>query len=330
MHPDPRRVCVIGLGSGVTLGAALTHPIEQVDVIEISPEVVEASAFFVTENRDALRDPRTRLILGDGRSHLLLSQSRYDVIISEPSNPWMAGVASLFTREFFLAARARLAPGGLLMQWAHTYSISDADLRSIVATFVSVFPDATAWLVGESDLLLVGATAPVAALETGLASSWSRPGVAADLAGVTIHDPFSVLSLYLAGGPELQQYAAGAVIQSDDLLRLEYSGPRALYGSFQQTNVERLGDVARRAALPPAIERGRSRPTASELRNRGLMQLQAGAVDLGYSDLRAAVMASPADAEALHGLARAAARLGRLDEAERLLADAAYGSDPHA
>ncbi len=94
------------------------------DIVEISPEVVEASRFFDRENGRALATPGVRLIVGDGRSHLLLTPQRYDVIVSEPSNPWMAGVAALFTREFFEAARARLKPDGLLCQWAHTYDIS--------------------------------------------------------------------------------------------------------------------------------------------------------------------------------------------------------------
>jgi spermidine synthase len=323
LHPDPRRVCVIGLGSGVTLGASLTHPVERVDVVEISPEVVEASSFFAAENHNALNDPRTALINGDGRSHLILSTEQYDVIISEPSNPWMAGVASLFTREFFLAARARLAPGGILMQWAHTYSISDDDLRSIVATFVSVFPDGSAWLVAESDLLLVGATGPIAALEHGISAAWSRPGVAADLAEAAVRDPFSVLSLYVAGGGELQDYAGDAPVQTDDRLLLEYSAPRTIYGFFQQANVERLRQVERSARQPPAVARARAEATPAEWRNRGLMQLKAGAVDLAYANLRDAVMNAPSDAEALNGLARAAARSGRLEGTERLLKEIA-------
>jgi spermidine synthase len=321
LHPNPRRVCVIGLGSGVTLGASLTHPVERVDVIEISPEVVEASSFFAAENHNALNDPRTALIVGDGRSHLLLSTEQYDVIISEPSNPWMAGVASLFTREFFLAARARLAPGGILMQWAHTYSISDADLRSIVATFVSVFPAGSAWLVAESDLLLVGATGPVSALEDGVSAAWSRPGVAADLAEAAVRDPFSVLSLYVAGGGELQHYAGDALVQSDDRLLLEYSAPRAVYGVFQRANVERLRELERTARQPQAVSHAREEATPAEWRNRGLMQLKAGAVDLAYADLREAVTKAPSDAEALNGLARAAARLGRLEETEKMLSE---------
>ena len=163
LHDNPRDVAIIGLGSGVTVGAALRHPIARADVIEISPEVVEASASFIIENRHALADSRTHLLVGDGRSHLQLSRRRYDVIISEPSNPWIAGVAALFTREFFLTARDRLAPGGLICQWANAYNISDSDLRAIVATFQSVFPHGTAWLVGADDsCCCVGRGAPSA------------------------------------------------------------------------------------------------------------------------------------------------------------------------
>ena len=134
VHGQARDICIIGLGSGVTLGSALSSGVvEHADVVEISPEVVEASHFFDRENGSALAKPGVRLIVGDGRSHLLLTPQRYDVIVSEPSNPWMAGVASLFTREFFEAARARLKPDGLLCQWAHTYDISPQDLQSIVA-----------------------------------------------------------------------------------------------------------------------------------------------------------------------------------------------------
>ena len=213
MHPSPRSVGIIGLGSGVTLGSALTHPVSAVDVIEISPEVVEASRYFEAENRHALDDPRTRLIVGDGRSHLALSSRQYDVIVSEPSNPWMAGVAALFTREFFTILRSRLSPGGLICQWAHTYDISPEDLRSIVATFVSVFPDGTMWLVGNGDLLMVGTAGPLGSALERIESSWQRPGVAADLQSVAISAPFSLWSLFAGGGDELRAYAGDAAVQ---------------------------------------------------------------------------------------------------------------------
>ena len=319
LHPAPRSVYVIGLGSGVTLGAALTHPITRAVVSEISPEVVAASSTFRGENHDALRDRRTRLIPGDGRSHLLLSSDQYDVIISEPSNPWMAGVSTLFTREFFDAARAHLRPGGILCQWAHTYNISDVDLRSIVATFLSTFPDGSAWLVGQSDLLLIGSLTPIRALDEGVRDAWMRPGVAADLAEVEVRSPFSILTLFVAGGSDLRRYAGDAPVQSDDRLALEFSAPRAIYGRYQSANVGALESLAARAMPPGAVADSQARATAHDWRSRAAMQLKADAPALAYRDSLEAAARAPDDPDVLAGLVAAAAASSRLDAAERHL-----------
>ncbi len=319
LHPRPQTVCILGLGSGVTVGAALRHPVERVDVLEISPEVVAASEHFAAENHEALKDPRTRVVVGDGRSHLLLSGDRWDVIISEPSNPWLAGVAALFTREFLEGARQHLAPGGILCQWAHTYQMTPQDLRSIVRTFVSVFPEGTAWLVGEGDLLLIGSTGPLKALDTGLASAFAGPGVAADLAEVSVHDPFSLLTLFVARGADLRQYAADAVVQSDDRLALGDSAPLAIYGRFQEANVATLGELARQADRPPAVSAAVTAATAEQWRHRGDMELKASAFALAYDAFAQASAKDPSDTAALDGLVRAAVGAGRLPAATALL-----------
>jgi spermidine synthase len=235
LHADPQEICIIGLGSGVTVGSALAPGVvRHADVVEISPEVVNASAFFERENGRALDMPGVRLIVGDGRSHLLLSARRYDVIVSEPSNPWMAGIGALFTREFFEAARARLKPDGLICQWAHTYDISPNDLRSIVRTFASVFPESTMWLVGEGDLLLIGSNG--AAIESRLAAiatRWqlgSTPALLNDVAIAGSAAPFALLSMFAGGPAEVKRFGAGAAIQSDDRMALEFSTPRAIAG----------------------------------------------------------------------------------------------------
>ena len=235
----------------------------------------------------------------------------------------MAGVATLFTREFFLQARSRLAPGGILCQWAHTYNITDGDLRSIVGTFLSVFPDGSAWLVGEGDLLLIGSTTPLAALDEGLARAWARPGVAADLAEVGARDPFSLLTLFVGRGPELRRYATGAIAQSDDRLALEFSAPRAIYGRFQDSNVDRLRQVAAVAPAPPAVTRARASATAAEWKHLGQMELQADAPGLAYDAFRESLTRMPDDAEALDGFAHAAAASSRLGQAETFLRDRA-------
>jgi spermidine synthase len=330
IHGRAEEICIIGLGSGVTVGAALAPGVvRRADVVEISPEVVEASHHFDVENGRALAQPGVRLIVGDGRSHLLLTPRRYDVIVSEPSNPWMAGVASLFTREFFEAARSKLKPGGLLCQWAHTYDISPADLRSIVRTFASVFPQATLWLVGDGDLLLIGVNGDtaggivprLAAIDAGA----SQGTTAALLAGVGVTGgtaPFTLLSLFAGGPADVARYAGDAVIQTDDRTALEYSAPRGIYGRTKDENV-----VAIRALAPerPAVVRQAfERADAAAWASRGMMELRAQSFATAYDAFRRATAIDSRHVAALSGLSDAAGGAGRLnDEREWLRALAA-------
>jgi spermidine synthase len=305
LHHDPKKVFIIGLGSGMTAGAALTHPIERAEVIEISPEVVKASEFFKAENGNALADPRTKLIVGDGRSHLALSEQKYDVIISEPSNPWIAGVASLFTKEFFESARDRLAPGGVMCQWANAYSIGLADLRSIIATFTSVFPDGTVWLVGGNDVLLIATSERGLATER-VATRMTRDAVAADLRSVSVVDSFSLLSLIVAGRDELVPYVGDAPILTDDRLTLEFTAPRELHSREAGQNGAALrSGVAHR---PPSerASHGVDSATAAQWRNRGTMLARADHHQLALEDYLRAVNRDPTDAEALDGLVKSA------------------------
>jgi spermidine synthase len=318
LHPNPKQVAILGLGSGVTLGSALTHPVEHADVLEISPEVVQASRFFETENHRALSDPRTHLIVGDGRSHLLLTREQYDVIVSEPSNPWMAGIASLFTREFFEAARERLAPDGVLCQWAHTYDISTADLQSIVATFTSVFPDASLWLVGDGDVMLIGSNTPVANRLAGLAETWQRPGVSEDLASVGAREPFHILSMLIAVGDRLKGWAGQAPIQTDNRAKLEFSGPQSLFGAGQEDNAALLRELAR-AGRPPAVEEAIRSASAADWRDRGWMFFHADGFRPAYDDFARALAADPHDQGAIDGLVRVSTPAGRSVDARALL-----------
>ncbi len=326
LHPNPRSAAILGLGSGVTLGSALTHGLERATVLEISPEVVEASRFFDAENHRALADPRTRLIVGDGRTHLLLSDERYDVIVSEPSNPWMAGIASLFTREFFELARTRLNDGGILCQWAHTYDISDGDLRSIVATFLSVFPDGTLWLVGDADVLLIGSTAPLTDRLDGMAQAWRRPWVVEDLAGVGARDPFALLSLYVADGAALADWSAGARIQTDDRGRLEFSGPRSVFGGQRTDNAKLLRDLVAGRPRPPAVQQALDSATPDQWTHFGEMLRRADSHRAAYEAFLRALDGNPRDPVALDGLVNASAPLGRSADARSYISGLA--ADP--
>ena len=159
-HRNAKRVMVLGLASGITAGEVLHYPVERLDVLEIGRQVVEASRFFLPWNNNVLSDPRTDLIVQDGRAHLQLTDRTYDVIISEPSNPWMAGLATLFTREFFTLVRNRLDSDGIFVQWLHAYSMDWPTYALVGRTFADVFPNSalvvTNPLMSGADCLLVG------------------------------------------------------------------------------------------------------------------------------------------------------------------------------
>ena len=314
LHENPKEVFILGLGSGVTAGAALTHSITRADVVEISPEVVAAAAFFSAENQNALADPRTHLIVGDGRSHLLLSDRKYDVIVSEPSNPWIAGVASLFTREFFESARDRLAPGGIICQWANAYNISASDLRSIVATFRSVFPSGTVWLVGADDVLLLASADPIDSRLSNIQHAMSRPKVRADLETVGVRDSFSLLSLFIGGRAELDRYTEGARVFDDDRSTLEFSAPRELHNRRAGENGETLSRLLRDGG-PVVIKDARAAAGAVEWRNRAAMLAKADVHQLAYDDYVRALTIDPSDQASLDGLVRAAVLTRRASDA---------------
>ncbi len=158
----PRDVLVVGLASGVTAGTALRDPrVERLVIAEIEPAVVAAEAFFRDVNGSPLTDPRSTLVVGDARAWLAAGEQRFDVIVSEPSNPWITGVSSLFTREYWTLVRSRLRPGGVVCQWVQTYGLGTDELRALLRTFRSVFPDAVVFeSIEGADLLLVAGGDP--------------------------------------------------------------------------------------------------------------------------------------------------------------------------
>ena len=159
-HRDPKRVMVLGLASGITTGEILHYPVERLDIVEINEKVVKASEFFNSWNNNVLYDTRTNLIIQDGRAHLNLTDRKYNVIISEPSNPWMAGLAALFTHDFFTLVRDKLYDGGLFAQWIHSYQMDWPTFALVGRTFAQVFPNSLLIVTKPStrggDYLLVG------------------------------------------------------------------------------------------------------------------------------------------------------------------------------
>jgi spermidine synthase len=228
LHPDPRAVLVIGLGGGTTAGAVARHPAERLDVVEIEPAVIEASAFFTRENGDVLKDSRLRMTIADGGNYLLTTPERYDVIISEPSNPWIGGIASLFSVEFFELARQRLRPGGIMAQWVQAYSLPPVDYQMIVKTFGSVFPATSVWHITAGDYLLLGRMAPAPIDLALLAARYeANPALRRDLESIEVRAWPGVLGYFMLGEADAVRYSGGAPLNTDDRLPLEFSAPHA-------------------------------------------------------------------------------------------------------
>ncbi|MBI2902400.1 MAG: fused MFS/spermidine synthase [Candidatus Methylomirabilis oxyfera] len=245
LHPRPERVLIIGLGSGVTAGAVAQHPlVREIDVVELEPAVVEASNFFAQENRGVLRDPRVRVVIGDGRNVILGSSKRYDVISSEPSNPWIAGVANLFSEEFYRLARRRLADDGIMAQWVQGYSLFPRDLKMILNTFRQVFPHSTLWRTLQADYLLVGTASPLrvdyALLERRIAGS---PTVREDMASLRLGSALDLLTLFVMDEAALARFVQGSPVNTDDKPLLEFAAPMSLYADTAEENYRLLREA---------------------------------------------------------------------------------------
>lgn len=233
LHPEPKDVLVIGLGSGVTLGTLLHYPtIRRADCVEISGEVVEASRFFAPWNDSFHLDPRHRMILDDARNYLLLSDGTYDVITSEPSNPWIAGVGTLFTRESFSLARDRLRDGGLYVQWLGLLKMETDDFKAVIRTFTDVFPESALFSINAGvDYLLAGSSgaAPPRFDWARVRETLADDAVFRHRETLGLPSPEHLLLTHIANGEALRRFAGGGVTIRDDRNRLESSMARNLH-----------------------------------------------------------------------------------------------------
>jgi spermidine synthase len=273
IHPAPRAVLVIGLGSGMTAGAVARHAVERIDIAEIEPAVVDASRFFIPWHGDVLRDARVRSVIADGRNFLLTTPIRYDVIISEPSNPWIGGLASLFSAEFFALARTRLQPGGIMAQWLQGYNLPPEDFRMVVRTFRGAFPGTSIWPTSGGDYLLLGRT-EARPLDLELIKDRFRrnPALRSDLARLRVDAWAGVLGYFGLGEGDAARLAEGAGLNTDDRLPLEFSAPRALYVNTSERNRELLRGF-KTADLPDVTPDSRAELEQAEVRY---------AIGLGY------------------------------------------------
>lgn len=245
LHPEARKALVIGLGTGSTGGWLGVVPgMERVDVVELEPAIVDIAEALAEVNHDVVRNPRVRIQIGDAREVLLASPERYDLVFSEPSNPYRAGIASLFTREYYQAVSQRLEPGGLFLQWVQGYEVDTTTVRTVLTTLRTVFPSIQAWRT-HRDLFLLASHEPLVPdtevlrprlaafpFDVALRSAWR----VADLEGFLAH--------FVAAPPLLEDLARREPrhLNTDDRNRVEFGFARSVGrgGSFQLSALRRL------------------------------------------------------------------------------------------
>lgn len=161
-HPGPKKAMVVGLGTGQTAGwMAAISGMERVDVAELEPAILRYAAECAVTNQNVLENPKVKITIGDAREILLTSREKYDIVFSEPSNPYRAGVSGLFTQDFYQAVVPRLEQDGMFLQWLQAYAVDAQTVRSVIATLASVFPHVETWVTKEGDLLLIATLEPL-------------------------------------------------------------------------------------------------------------------------------------------------------------------------
>ncbi|RKG96318.1 spermidine synthase [Corallococcus carmarthensis] len=252
LHPEPRAALVIGLGTGSTAGWLGRVPtMERVDVVEIESAILEVARRCHAVNADVMDNPKVHTSIGDAREVLLTTRQRYDIIFSEPSNPYRAGISSLFTREFYQAAKQRLAEGGLFLQWLQAYEVDALTVQSAYATLSSEFASVDTWQTQSGDLLLVASTQPLPHDLAKLRARLTQEPYRTAMQAVWRTDELEGVLAHFIGNAQLAKVAAerGAMmINTDDLSSTEFAFARSLGRSafFSTADLRR---VARRLQL---------------------------------------------------------------------------------
>jgi spermidine synthase len=254
LNLDARSVLVIGHGSGITAGSVLRHPVERLDVVEISSSVLNADHLFRDHNYGVLADPRTHAYVDDGQSFLRTVPRKYDVIISEPSNPWISGIGGLFTVDFFEAARSKLNPGGVFCLWFHAYEQSDETLDLVVRTLGAVFPHAVMFTDFDfMDLVWVASESPIVADFGGMEARFDEPAIRNDLARIGVTNLAGLLLHHAVSAERFQGLLGPGPVNTSSHQLLEYAAARSF---FREDYSDRILD------LLPYYRRGEGEPGA--------------------------------------------------------------------
>src|SRR5262245_24155261 len=274
IHPAPRSVLTVGFGAGVTAGSFVPYPgVERLVICELEPFIPPASdEFFAPQNNAVLRDPRTQVVYDDARHFIFTTKEKFDVVTTDPIHPWVKGTSTLYSKEYYELVKEHLNPGGVVAQWLPIYDSDAATVKSELATFFAVFPNATVWSnyvpnEGGFDLVLIGQAAPVPISLDAVQARLDRPDysrVLASIGEVGFHSAVEILATYAGRAPDLQPYVAGAAINDDMNLRLQYLAGLGLNSmAFEKVYVE----ISAYRAFPEGLFTG-SEGRMSVLRSR--------------------------------------------------------------
>ncbi|MCF7951794.1 MAG: fused MFS/spermidine synthase [Spirochaetaceae bacterium] len=253
LHKNPEKVMVLGLASGITAGEVLYSPVQDLDVIEINERAVEAARFFKDWNNNVLENEKTDLIIQDGLAHLRFTREKYDVIISEPSNPWMEGMAALFTKDFFSLAKDRLNKDGIFVQWFHCYQMDWPTLALVGRTFESVFPQSMLVNAQPSgsgrDFLMVGFRGETGA---GLENVPGNIQYAQKSENIDLRRP-GILSRMIVSQDLKRLFGKGPVNTEANPI-LEFAAPRNMYRP-ETAGIQIMKKIRQKRHIDPEIRR---------------------------------------------------------------------------
>jgi len=289
IHPAPVKAFVLGLGTGSTAGWLAAVPsIREVQVAELEPATARVAAECRAVNQGVSSNAKVRVVWGDGREILSTGSERFDIIFSEPSNPFRAGIASLFTAEFYDSVRNRLNEGGIFLQWLQAYEIDAVTLQIVYATLLSVFPTVETWQTERGDFVLAASMvrrqydweqlerrARSEPFRSGLENGWAARGAE------------GFLSHYIAGPSAAEAIAAEGLRNTDDRTVVEFSFARSV-GDFEQFDPmyvyrfsKEMGDDK-----PPLEKSRRDRIAAARLAMWSTWGVPAPAYGIESDDLR--------------------------------------------
>ncbi len=267
-HESPTTALNIGLGCGTTLGALEEYPFQSIDTVEIDPVIVEAARYFDDVHNNALDDPRSNIIVADARNYLLTTDKKYDIIVSEPFDPWMSGSTHLFSKEAFEAMRDHLNDKGVASIWVPIFELRENDFKSFYRTFSTVFPYNHGFIVKEkipdsfhlggegivvsewkevsTELILIGSNQPLELYQDVVDKQLLIIGnVFVEVDVVDLGD------FYLFNGNDLVGYAENAPLNTDDYPIVEFSAARNMYDSRPEEVINSIRDYL--ISIPPTI-----------------------------------------------------------------------------